>query len=130
MRVVDDQRHRARPAAAGQTLGQGAHVGHVVAGLVGTLDRQGQRMALLAALDRGQTLDRPLVQGAGRQAIDGLRGKGDDLAFDQGLNRLVNHVAQIICVPEINHDGWHSSTASKSFASAASLPTVRNPIPP
>ena len=70
-------------------------------------------MALLASLDRGQTLDRPLVQGAGRQAIDGLRGKGDDLAFDQGLNRLVNHVAQIICVPEINHDGWHSQLPEK-----------------
>ena len=64
-------------------------------------------MARLASFDRGQALDRLLVQGARRQAIDGLRGKGHDLAFHQGLDRLVNHVAQVIGVPEINHDGWH-----------------------
>ena len=62
-------------------------------------------MARLAPLDRDQALDRPLVQSAGRQAIDSLRGKGDYLAFGQGLDRLVNHVAQVVCVPEINHDG-------------------------
>ena len=40
--------------------------------------------------------------------IDGLRGKGDDLALGQGLHRLVDHVAQVVRVPEINHNGCHS----------------------
>ncbi len=65
-------------------------------------------MVRLAAFDRGQPLDCALVQCADGQPINGLRGKGHNLAFRQSLYRLVDYVAQVVRVPEIDYNGCHS----------------------
>ena len=65
-------------------------------------------MTLLASLDGGQSFDRLFVQRAGGQPVNRFGRESDNLALGEGLNRLVDHVAQIVCVSKINHDDWHN----------------------
>ena len=107
MLVVDDQRHRPRPAAAGQPAGERRHVGHEIGRFLGALDRQRERLAARAALHLAAIVRRHRPAGTGRQAVNGFGRQRDQLPFGQCLNSTMNNVAGILGVTNIDNNRRH-----------------------
>ena len=102
MLVVDDERHRPRPAAARKPAGERRHVGHEIGRFLGALDRQRERLAGRAALHLQQPLDGVGPAGAGGEAVNGFGRQRDQLPFGQCLNGTMNDVAGILGVTNID----------------------------
>ena len=113
------------PAAAGQAPAQRAQVGNVVQHVVGAADRQRQGLAGRSALVSMTPGDGRFAQGAGGQTVNRFGGQGHQLAFGQGLNRSMDHVARIFGAADIDHKGGHTARAPSAAQLAATSMKLR-----
>jgi hypothetical protein len=95
MTVVYDQGDRSGPAAAGEASAKRAEMRDVIEHLFGTLDGQCKGV-VFPLLDFYELLKPLFAQRTGRETIDSLGGKGDQFPFDEGLDRAMYDVADIV----------------------------------
>jgi hypothetical protein len=103
MAITSHNRDRSWPTSPGQALSQRTQVRNVVQYVIGTANGQSQGFARRAGLGFHDAGDSGLAQRAGRQPIDRLRWKRDELSFRQGLNGTMDDIARVVRAPNIDN---------------------------